>query len=238
MPYASLFAKKVYFFEATISVRFSLMKIIIIKVLLFVSFFPVVVPAAHVTDKLLVGIYTSADTSSKLLKLVESGTPLDVLETDNGFSKVRLGDGVEGWIEKSYVTEEKPAKAILLETQAKLAAMKNQQGRCDKNDVAPLGEKTETASGREVELERQVISLKKKMREVATILSFAVNDGEVRLGKNTAGDNSEDAHSEDDEQFQRYWPWVAMLITAALGFAGGVAFFDYKVRKRYGGFRL
>ncbi|MEJ2048129.1 MAG: TIGR04211 family SH3 domain-containing protein [Dehalococcoidia bacterium] len=75
--------------------------------------------AAHITDKLLVGIYETPDNSTKPQKVISSGTPLEVLKKEGSYSLVRLGDGSEGWIKSTYITAEKPAKAQLLELQAK-----------------------------------------------------------------------------------------------------------------------
>jgi SH3 domain protein len=80
--------------------------------------------AAHITDKLLVGLYETPNNSTKPLKVITSGTPLDVLKKDGGYSLVRLGDGSEGWIKSTYITAEKPAKAQLLELQAKTGELK------------------------------------------------------------------------------------------------------------------
>jgi SH3 domain protein len=80
--------------------------------------------AAHITDKLLVGLYETPDNSTKPLQVISSGTPLDVLKKEGGYSLVRLGDGKEGWIKSTYITNEKPAKAQLLELQAKTGELK------------------------------------------------------------------------------------------------------------------
>ena len=79
--------------------------------------------AAHITDKLVVGVYPKPNAEGNPLRLIASGTPLDVLGGDGDFAEVRLADDTRGWVERRYVTEEKPANAMLLETQAKLRQM-------------------------------------------------------------------------------------------------------------------
>ncbi len=76
--------------------------------------------AAHITDKLVVGLYPAPTAEDAPLRLLASGTPLEVLDRRDGFVEVRLADDSVGWIESRYVTDEKPAKAQLLETQARL----------------------------------------------------------------------------------------------------------------------
>ena len=36
----------------------------------------------------------------------------------------------------------------------------------------------------------------------------------------------------------RYWIWIALPVVLVVGFAAGVGFVDYRIRKRYGGFRI
>lgn len=63
----------------------------------------------YVTDRILLGIHTSPDAKSALIKSVPSGTKLDVIETLDGFLQVRLEDGTEGWVSAGFVMEETPA---------------------------------------------------------------------------------------------------------------------------------
>ncbi len=81
--------------------------------------------AEHITDKLLVGLYAKPASGLQPLKVLPSGTPLEVLERKDAFSKVKLGDGKEGWVKSVYISNEKPARAMLLELQAKTGTLQN-----------------------------------------------------------------------------------------------------------------
>lgn len=69
----------------------------------------------YITDKVLVGVYEQANAESKLLSTLPSGTPLEIIERNENFVKVRSPDGTNGWIEKSYMIEHKPAQLVVLE---------------------------------------------------------------------------------------------------------------------------
>jgi len=69
----------------------------------------------YVTDKVLVGVYEKADTSSKIIKPLQSGTPIEILKRSKGFAKVRSADGTTGWIENSYLIDYKPSQLVVLE---------------------------------------------------------------------------------------------------------------------------
>ena len=82
--------------------------------------------AAYITDKLVAGLYEEAKVSDKPLKALPSGTPLEVVSRSNGFVKVRTPDGIDGWVEAAYLTDEKPARTMLLDAQAKLSILQKQ----------------------------------------------------------------------------------------------------------------
>lgn len=209
--------------------------------------------AAHITDKLVVGLYPGPSAEGTPSRLLSSGTPLDVLDRKDGFTQVRLADDASGWVESTYITDEKPAMAMLLETQAKLrlmgmelAAMRERQGGAD---AAP----STTADAPSVQEAR--------MRQALAGAEARIAELEQRLAATPDGDPAQQRLQElqgrVDQALRllaegqepiattasrgvvaRYQTWIVGLITLLLGFGGGVAFIDYRIRRRYGGFRL
>lgn len=213
--------------------------------------------AAHVTDKLLVGLYAEPGSTGKPLKLLASGTPLDVLQHTSGFTQVRVADDTQGWIEAEYVSEEKPARAMLLEAQARLREtteelnrLKAEAGDGDAQRAigsasvpsareAQLRRELEKAATRIQDLQQQVgdrprvealqeqlDQLQERVDRAGQILGVPAVDGESRESL-TGG-----------ELIGRYQLWIAATVAVIVGFVAGVAFFDYRIRKRYGGFRI
>ncbi len=127
----------------------------------------ITVQAAYITDKLVAGLYKEAKVTDKPLKALNSGTPLEVVSRKNGFVKVRTADGTVGWVEATYLTDEKPARSILLDTQAKLSMLQKQletlKGKSaaasvskDGGDVAQWQDKLAKAQGQISQLEIQL----------------------------------------------------------------------------------
>jgi len=86
------------------------MKKIIILITLFISLTTqVLAEKRYVTDRVLLGIHTEADEASKLIKSVPSGTELEVLDTAEGFFKIKLGDCTEVWVSSGFIMKETPA---------------------------------------------------------------------------------------------------------------------------------
>jgi|GEM_PF-768146 len=68
----------------------------------------------YVTDKVLLGVYGEQQ-QENLLKVLPTGTPLEILERDGNFAKVRGPDGLEGWVDASYLINDKPSQLLILE---------------------------------------------------------------------------------------------------------------------------
>ena len=123
--------------------------------------------AAYITDKLVAGLYKEAKVTDKPIKALSSGTPLEVVSRENDFIKVRTSDGVVGWVEAAYLTDEKPARSILLDTQAKLSTLQKKLDRISKleknadatkaaEQITALQEKLAQSQGKISQLEIQL----------------------------------------------------------------------------------
>jgi SH3 domain protein len=220
--------------------------------------------AAHITDKLVVGLYADQKLEGEPLKLLTSGTPVEVLARGKGTVQVRMGDDTRGWLEARYVSEEKPAAMKLLEVQTELRRLKSQlkdqgakdQGGEDKDpaqsesagpsgapasaDQAGTQQELERANARIAELEAQVADLPRLQKAALqrNVLQARLNNIRKLLGVETTPAAGEGDGEPAQSAWDGYTPWVAAAAMALLGFVAGVAFVDYRFRRRHGGFRL
>lgn len=67
---------------------------------------------AYVTDSLRVGLREGPDTENKALRYIASGVLLEVLESEDGWSRVQVDGGeqgmLEGWIMSRYLVARQP----------------------------------------------------------------------------------------------------------------------------------
>lgn len=65
-----------------------------------------------VTDQLEVTLRSGTSTQHSIVRMLRSGTPVEVLETDpaSGYTQVRLRDGTQGWILTRYLMDEAAAR--------------------------------------------------------------------------------------------------------------------------------
>ena len=91
--------------------------------------------AAYVVDRLLVAIHEDRTPQSAIVQVVPTGSPIEVLSVDTHYAQVRTSDGVTGWVDNSYITEEKPAELRLTELQdtvsERIQALADAEARID-----------------------------------------------------------------------------------------------------------
>ena len=100
---------------------------IVKKIALFLTalILPILVQAQdiqYVSDQLIITMRTGQGSQYQILKTLPSGTRLEVLETNDetGYSKVRVADGLEGWVLSRFLVAEPIAKEKLAAAQSKL----------------------------------------------------------------------------------------------------------------------
>jgi Bacterial SH3 domain len=108
-----------------------------------------IVFAAHaesvfVTDRLSVALKTAPNETGAVVKQLDAGAPLDVVERTGLWAHVRDRAGADGWIESRFLTAEAPARAQLADSQAQLA-----KARAQLADAQAQLRKSETALAQE-----------------------------------------------------------------------------------------
>lgn len=222
-----------------------------------------VLHAAHITDKLVVGIYAEPSVEGSPMTLISSGTPLEVLERKTKFVRVRMADQTTGWVESAYVTEEKPAKAVLLETQTKLRQVKKELDALKAAQSDGEGDGTVSASSTlsdavVADLQAALTEAQARVRELET---QAPADAAQAPGDDPATSRLAQLESRVQQAIDvlsaadgvltqpvaaasqagvvtRFRPWIIGLIALFVGFGIGVVFIDYRFRKRYAGLRI
>ena len=94
----------------------------------------------YVSDELGITLRTGKSTQHQILRMVTSGTPLTVLESDqeSGYSRVRTPDGVEGWVLTRYLMDQPSARSQLASANKKMASLEdeNKTLKSKLNDVS------------------------------------------------------------------------------------------------------
>ncbi len=191
--------------------------------LVIAAFFPLALAAqtapaesAYVTDVLRLGLYQAEDATGRPFRTLVSGTRVEILERRTFYARVRTPDGEIGWVKSNFLQDEKPAALRAGEYETRISELTGDLQRVQ----AELDEANGTLSG-----------IRSETSDV------------VGLTQEAESLRSEKARLEDRlASFRGSLPikWSLILAggLAALGFIGGIAFLDYRIRKRHGGFRV
>ena len=70
---------------------------------------PAAAETAYVTGEINVGLHQDRTLDSPIVKLVPTGTELEIVKKESPLSSVRDADGVTGWVDNSYLASTAPA---------------------------------------------------------------------------------------------------------------------------------
>ncbi len=79
----------------------------------------------YVSDRLDIQMRTGKGTKFRILRMLPSGTAVEVLETDkaNGYTRVRTPGGVEGWVLSRLLMKDRAARDKLADAEKRLARL-------------------------------------------------------------------------------------------------------------------
>ena len=80
----------------------------------------------YVADNLRVGVRTTPSSKAPSLAVIATGTEVEVLKRKNQFIKVRIPNGIEGWVKSAYFSKGKPARRQLEELQQQFRQLQNE----------------------------------------------------------------------------------------------------------------
>jgi len=174
----------------------------------------------YVTDSLRLGLHQAADTSDKPFENLVSGTAVEVLERNPNYARVRLADGREGWVKATFLVEDKPAAARVLELEA---------------EIGGFEDATAAAKTAQVTAEQELAGLRSELQST-TGSAETIKETIARLER----ENREHAERLDAYRHSLPIAWVipAIVVTLVAGFFVGLWWLDSLIRRRHGGFRV
>lgn len=191
--------------------------------LVVAAFFPLALAAqtapaesAYVTDVLRLGLYQAEDATGRPFRTLVSGTQVEILERRTFYARVRTPDGEVGWVKSNFLQDEKPAALRAREYETRISELTGDLQRVQ----AELDEANGTLSG--------------IRSETSDVVGLTQEAESLRSEK----ERLEDRLASFRGSLPIKWSLILAGVLAALGFIGGIAFLDYRIRKRHGGFRV
>lgn len=118
----------------------------------------------YVSDQLTIPIRTGASNQYRILKFLESGTALKLLESDaaSGYSRVETPDGKEGWVETDKLMSIKSARDRLVEQNRRMATV-NEREKALKTTIADLRQARDELKQQNTDLNRRYRALEDEL---------------------------------------------------------------------------
>ncbi len=184
----------------------------------------------YVIEQLVVGVSSAPDSSGQKVGSIHSGDAVEVLERQGDQIHVRLGNGSEGWVRKSYLSAEQPLQHRLSERTAEVDKLKQ--------DVTRL--ETELAAVRSITHGKLGGSTASNTNSSGVRRSPPAGDGANREAADPSTHEPAFFMTPPDEPARPLWQWAAalFLVALALGFFLGWQVLDRRIRRKYGGLRI
>ena len=222
----------------------------------------------YITDSLLVGLHEEKSIDSAILKVLPTGTALEVINRENDFVHVRDPKGVTGWISNNYLISNNPdlnegsdagvvQSKRIKELEAELHNLRMQITKPDqwhvidpeetsilKNDNKKLTQQIRTEKLKSGELQANLAELRNKLSKSGSN-SKLINEVK-QLTETNAQLQDEIAQLQeasnpsmpDPDRFSLPNPVILSGIALLLGLLLGTIFMAWRGKRRYGGLRL
>lgn len=142
---------------------------------------------AYVSDIQFVAIREGQNNNTRAVERgIKSGTPLEVLEQENGYTKVKTPGGNEGWIADYFLSDDAVTRDQVIALQAKLSALSeskqdiNSEFQDSKKEIANLNSKVTSLESDKAQLIKQ-IQQNKALAEKAQSIVTQNNDVSYQL---------------------------------------------------------
>ncbi len=221
----------------------------------------------YITDSLLVGLHEEKSIDSAILKVLPTGTALEVIKRNGESVNVRDKDGVVGWISNNYLINNNPDENVAMDSsaaqvrirdlEAELQNIRMQQTKPHQWQIIDPEEIVKIKNDNK-KLNQQINSEKLKSGELQAKLAELKNLISKNGSKKGLTDKiklltEKNVQLEDEiKQFQQdrkiakpfvddlnvHNPIVLSGIALLLGLFIGIILMDWRARRRHGGLRF
>ena len=204
---------------------------------------------AYVTDKIKIGLHQEASNESPIIKLVPSGTKLNIIERENDLIYAEEPEGVRGWVNSQNILNSKPGrtKVIELETvnkelEKKILTLQNESEKSISNEE--LEKKLNAERLKVGELQVELTNIKSKAGNIESNDKLLADIKHLKNANKQLINQLESSGIVSDENGNQIssknssLKFISFMIIFIFGIIGGILILDFINRRRHGGFRV
>lgn len=98
----------------------------------------------YVSDQLLITFREGKGTKYRVIRTLKTGTPVEVLEENKEYFKVRIKNGQEGYVLKQYLTDETPKAQVIASLRKEIEKLKTKLDTADSGQAEISSKLTES----------------------------------------------------------------------------------------------
>jgi len=204
----------------------------------------------YVTDEVKIGLHKEPSNESPIIKLVPSGTKLNIIERENDLIHVEEPEGVRGWINSQNILNSKPGKTKIIELETvkkelerKIEALENEPK--ESSSYGDLEQKLNAERLKVGELQVELTNIKSKAGNVDTNEKLLADIKHLKIANdqlidqlNSSGVSVENINDKSKLNNGSSLKFISFSIIFIFGVIGGALIIDYLNRRRHGGFRV
>ena len=100
--------------------------IFVILLTLFIGFIVVAyADTRYVSDMLTLTVRDKQENGANILGRLKSADSIEVLEESGQYLRIRTQGGIEGWVQKNYITSDKPKAIVIKDLKAEITQLKS-----------------------------------------------------------------------------------------------------------------
>jgi len=190
----------------------------------------------YITDQLRLSLYTSANSQSKVVKLLQSGDLLEVDELSGAYAFVTAPGGVKGWVKRGFLVDKPTHNLLLRDEQQKTLELTA--------EIEKLANSKAVIEQYEQDMDKLVV----KIDELETEKQ-KVNESNAELQQLVEAKQREIDRRDDDsappmlvlwDTFRSYWQWITPMIALIilLSFLVSKVIIETRIKSKFHGIKI
>ena len=136
----------------------------------------------YVSDEFEIMLRTGQSTQHEIRRQLKSGTPLEVLQEGEGYTQVRLQNGIEGWVLSRYIIDQPSGRDRLAALERRHEKLKTKFDQAVAEEKASMEKeiaRLKEIAKRPLELQRENDQLKAQLAEEKSRYDMLAKESEV-----------------------------------------------------------
>lgn len=226
---------------------------------------PAAAEIAYVTDHLLVGMHSEASLDSEIVKVIPTGTRVEIVRRAGDLAEIRDPERAAGWVDAGYLVADAPSRRVAADLKQENHALRDRVRALEEAAASTeTGDLIDRLTRDNTDLKRRIAASLIRVTELeqrVTDLTAELDSAEASV-HDTAATSAHDVsalpaeNAELKQQLERARlalreratprslgvPSTGLLVAAVLALAGafaaGAYVMDLVQRSRHGGFRV